>query len=453
MPRPRAPTRSPTGETGVPIVVERLPLTLSTYWLLTATAAPLAHWFLKYRLNVGKEHPVRFDERRGETQVARPPGPLVWVHGASVGELVAAIPLIECIRAREFAVLVTTGTTTSAEMAAKRLPAGVIHQFFPYDAPAFVARFLDHWQPDLALFIESDLWPNMIMGSARRSVPLIVVNGRLSERSFKRWRHMPKTIEALFKRVDLCLVRTTTDAQRFEALGAPRITTTGNLKLDVPALPVDEQKLARLKGAIAGRPVFAAASTHLGEEAAVIDTHRRLKRSFPGLLTLLVPRHPERGSGIVAAAAAAGLVPAQRSRDQMPDANCDVYVCDTMGELGLIYRLAPIVFMGGSLVPHGGQNPIEAIKLGAAILHGPHISNFAEIYSTLDQMRGAEMVADAGRLTVRIGALLKDVDDRNRAIAAGRKTVELLGGALERTLTALEPYFIQLRLENRPTDA
>jgi 3-deoxy-D-manno-octulosonic-acid transferase len=434
-------------------VADRVPTTLFGYRLLTAGAAPFANQLLRYRLSRGKEHPDRFRERRGETELARPAGPLVWVHGASVGELVAAIPLIENIRARRFNVLVTTGTITSAELAERRLPAGVIHQFFPYDAPAFVARFLDHWRPNLALFVESDLWPNMILASAERGVPLIIVNGRLSERSFKRWSHMPRTIEALFRRVDLCLVRTTQDAERFEALGAPRITTTGNLKLDVPALPVDEAKLARFKAAIGTRPVVAAASTHLGEEAAVIDAHRRLKAHFPGLLTIVVPRHPERGGSIMAAAGAAGLIAVQRSRDRLPDPRTDLYVCDTLGELGLVYRLAPIVFMGGSLIPHGGQNPIEAIKLGAAILHGPHVSNFADIYATLDQTRGAEMVADPGRLAGRIGALLRDANERERVTTAGRKTVEILGGALDRTLSALEPYFIQLRLEHRSADA
>jgi 3-deoxy-D-manno-octulosonic-acid transferase len=268
-----------------------------------------------------------------------------------------------------------------------------------------------------------------------------------------RWRYMPRTIEAMFKRVDLCLARTTVDAGRFEALGAPRITTTGNLKLDVPVLPFDEQKLAPLRAALAGRPVIAAASTHLGEEAAVVDAHRRLKNSFPGLLTIIVPRHPERGAGIMAAIAATGLVAVQRSQGRAPDARTDIYVCDTLGELGLVYRLAPIVFMGGSLIPHGGQNPIEAIKLGAAILHGPHVANFKDIYGALDQQRGAEQVADAGRLTVRLGAWLKDANERNRVIAAGRKTVDLLGGALDRTVEALDPYFMQLRLEQRLPDA
>jgi 3-deoxy-D-manno-octulosonic-acid transferase len=388
-------------------------------------------------------------ERCGETAVTRPQGVLVWVHGASVGELAAAIPLIERIRARAFNILVTTGTLTSAALAEKRLPPDVIHQFVPLDAPAYVAKFLDHWRPNLALFVESDLWPNTIMAGAQRHIPLIVVNGRLSAHSFERWRYLPGTIEALLGHLDLCLVRTAADAERFGTLGAPRISTTGNLKLDVPLLPVDESKLAKLTAAIHGRPVIAAASTHLGEEAAIIDTQRRLKTTFHGLLTILVPRHPERGLSIASAIAAAGLTSALRSRDQLPHAGTDIYVADTLGELGLIYRVAPIVFMGGSLIPHGGQNPIEPAKFGAAILHGPHVSNFADIYAALDQANGAEMVPDAGRLTVRVGAWLKDAEERARVAAAGKKTVDLLGGALERTLAALEPYLMQLRLEQR----
>src|SRR5262249_33651719 len=334
---------------------------------------PFAHYLRSRRLQRGKEDPQRVAERRGETTARRPAGLLVWVHGASVGELTAALPLIGCLRDRGLSVLVTTGTVTSAEVASKRLPSGVVHQYVPLDTPTFVARFLDHWHPDLALFVESDLWPNTIMAGARRRIPLIVINGRLSARSFDRWRYLPGTIEALLKRLDLCLVRTADDATRFDALGAPRVTTTGNLKLDVPPLPVDAGKLARLTSALAGRPVIAAASTHLGEETAVIDTQRRLKSAFRGLLTIVVPRHPEPGPSIADAVAAAGLATALRSRDQLPQADTDVYVADTLGELGLVYRVAPIVFMGGSLIPHGGQNPIEAAKIGAAILHGPHV--------------------------------------------------------------------------------
>ncbi len=430
-------------------MAERLPLTLRAYALLTAAATPLASHLLRRRLRRGKEDPQRMAERRGETAAARPRGTLVWVHGASVGELAAAIPLIERLRGRGFSVLVTTGTVTSAALAQKRLPPGAIHQFAPLDAPAFIARFLNHWRPNLALFVESDLWPNTIIAAAQRGVPLILINGRLSARSFERWRHLPGTIETLLKQIDLCLVRTTADAERFDALGAPRITTTGNLKLDVPPLPVDEGKLAKLSAALAGRPVFAAASTHLGEETAIIDTQRRLKTTFRGLLTILVPRHPERGPSIANAVAAAGLTCALRSRGQLPQAGTDVYIADTLGELGLIYRVAPIVFMGGSLIPHGGQNPIEPAKFGAAILHGPHVANFADIYAALDRAKGAELVPDAGRLPLRVGAWLTDAQERARVAAAAKATVDLLGGALERTLTALEPYLMQLRLEHR----
>ena len=434
-------------------MAERLPPTLAAYRLLTAIATPLASHVLDHRLKRGKEHPERLPERRGIAGAARPRGPLVWVHGASVGELVAVLPLTARILARELNVLVTSGTVTSAALAEKRLPRGAIHQFVPLDAPSFVGRFLDHWRPELALFVESDLWPNLVLASAERGIPLILVNGRLSARSFERWRRVPRTIEALLRRFDLCLVRSAEDAERFGALGAPRIAITGNLKLDVPALPVDAGKLAKLEAAAEGRTIVVAASTHPGEETAVIDAHRRLKHSFPGMMTIIVSRHLDRGAEIAEIAARGSLVAALRSRGELPGTATDIYICDTLGELGMIYRLAPIVFMGGSLVPHGGQNPIEPIKLGAAVLHGPHVQNFADIYRALDEAKGVETVTDSGHLAVRLGALLTDAQARLRLVTAAQRTVDLLGGALERTMAALEPYFLQIRLESRLGDA
>ena len=430
-------------------MAERWPATLLAYRRLAAVAMPFAPLLLGQRLRRGKENPDRIGERRGESRVPRPHGPLVWTHGASVGEMMATVPLVERIRARGFNVLVTSGTTTSAELAARRLPNGVIHQFVPLDAPRFITRFLDHWRPGLALIAEADLWPNMIMESTARSIPLILINGRLSERSYSRWRRAPATIAALLDRFDLCLAQSEQDAERYGELGAPRVSMTGNLKLDAPAPPADAARLAALQRAIDGRLIVAAASTHPGEEAAVIDAHRRLRGSFPGLLTIVVPRHPERGPGIVNIAHIAGLASATRSRGQLPARNTEVYIADTIGELGLIYRLAPIVFMGGSLVRHGGQNPTEAAKLGAAILHGPHVWNFADIYSALDAARGAEEVADATNLALRIGAWLTDANLCATVAAAARETVEVLGGALERTLSAIDPYLMQLRLEYR----
>jgi 3-deoxy-D-manno-octulosonic-acid transferase len=437
----------------MPTMAEREPLTLSAYRVLTSAGTALAPHLLERRLRRGKEHPDRIAERRGEPSAPRLPGPLIWVHGASVGEFVSVMPLIERIRARGFAVLVTTGTVTSAALAEKRLPPGVIHQFIPLDMPPFVTRFLDYWRPDLVLFVESDLWPNMILQASARGIPMILVNGRLSERSFKRWRYFPKTIETLLRRFDLCLVRSGDDAERFGALGAPRIAITGNLKLDVPALPVDAAKLTILKHATQGRTIVVAASTHPGEESVLIDVHRRLKITFPDLLTIIAPRHPQRGAAIADIATTARQRTAMRSRGELPSGNTDIYLFDTLGELGLIYQLAPIVFMGGSLVSHGGQNPIEAIKLGAAILHGPHVSNFSEIYAELDRTNGADLVTDAGRLTVRIGTWIKDSGERERIAAAATRCVEKLGGALDRTVSALEPYFMQLRIQNRTVDA
>ncbi|HYS49531.1 MAG TPA: 3-deoxy-D-manno-octulosonic acid transferase [Xanthobacteraceae bacterium] len=428
-------------------MTERLPLTLRAYRRLAAAATPLAPIVLARRLKRGKEHPERLPERRGESAVVRPQGPLIWAHGASVGEMLAVIPLVERLRARGFNVLVTSGTVTSARLAEQRLAPGAIHQFVPVDTPRFIKRFLDHWRPDLTLLSESDLWPNLIMSSAERAIPLILVNGRLSAHSFARWRYLPATIASLLRRFDLCLAQSEGDAERYSELGAPRVSMTGNLKLDVPAPPVDAGKLAAMQRALGKRPIIVAASTHAGEEAVVIDAHRRLRTSFPGLLTIIAPRHPERGTGIVDIASVAGLPAVMRSRGPVPDRGTEIYVADTIGELGLIYRLSPIVFMGGSLVRRGGQNPIEAAKLGAAILHGPHVWNFTEIYSALDEARGAEEINDVNKLTVRFGAWLTDAKAREAVSDAALSTVETLGGALERTLAALEPYLMQLRLE------
>jgi 3-deoxy-D-manno-octulosonic-acid transferase len=430
-------------------VPNNLPLALRAYQLGSALGTPIASQLLMRRQKRGKEHPERLRERLGQASLPRPKGPLVWVHGASVGEMLAAVPLIERLRAQDFAVLVTSGTVTSAALAEQRLPSGVVHQFIPLDAPRFVDRFLEHWRPDLALFVESDLWPNLICFCAGRKIPMIVINGRLSERSFKRWRRVPGVIAALLNRFDLCLAQSASDAERYAKLGAPRVSATGNLKLDIPALTADEAVLRRLKDIIGKRPVVVAASTHPGEEAAVIGAHRRLRAKFPTLLTIIAPRHPDRGANIAESAKGAGLAAALRSRRAQPMPDIGVYVADTLGELGLMYRLGSIVFMGGSLASHGGQNPIEAIRLGAAIIHGPHVWNFADIYAVLDAARGAQAVSDEAALAAQIGTWLTDPSARQAAAAAAAATIKKLSGALERTWTALHPYLIQLRLEER----
>jgi len=401
--------------------------------------APFAGAILDRRARRGKEEPARRGERLGRAGLARPEGPLVWLHGASVGETVSLLPLVQRLIGRGVTPLVTSGTVNSARLMAARLPPSALHQFVPLDAPRFMAGFLDHWRPGLALVAESELWPAMVAGLSRRGEPLVIVNGRLSERSARRWGRLPRTSGALMARVALCLAQSEADAARFRALGAGDVRCVGNLKFDAPAPPADPAALAALERAVAGRPVLLAASTHPGEEELVLEAHARLRERAPGLLTIIIPRHPERGGAVAALAQAAGLRPSRRAEGALPGADCEVHVADTIGETGLFYRLASLVFVGGSLVPHGGQNPIEPGRLGCAVLHGPHVRNFAEVYAALDACGGAVGVAAGDAFVDAAGALLGDEGRREATGEAARLYIEGQGGATERTMLAIEP--------------
>jgi 3-deoxy-D-manno-octulosonic-acid transferase len=276
---------------------------------------------------------------------------------------------------------------------------------------------------------------------------MVLINGRMSPRSFPRWRRVSNTISALLEKFEVCLAQSDTDAERFVALGSRNVLTTGNLKLDVPAPPADHGKLEKLMAMTRGRPAIVAASTHPGEEEILVEAHKTLAGFFPGLLTVIVPRHADRGPAVAGLVVGSGLRVSLRSREELPSATSDIYVADTMGELGLFYRFAPIVFMGGSLVPHGGQNPIEAIKLGAAVVHGPHVFNFSDVYEALDKAAGARLAETPEALVKQLGQLLADPKAREISLAASERVVSELGGALDRTMNALEPYLLQLRLE------
>lgn len=421
-------------------------LGLSAYRRLLTAAGPLANLVLRYRAGKGKEDRKRMSERRGRASLARPPGPLVWVHAASVGEFLAVVPLVEAIVLRGFPLLVTTGTVTSAQLAATRLPPEAVHQYVPLDVPRYVQRFLAHWRPNLAIFAESELWPNLIAELHNSGTPIAVVNARMSERSFRRWSKAKRTIGSLLNRIDLCLAQSELDAGRLSALGAPRVLTTGNLKFDVPAPPADQRIVDGFKAAIGARPIFVAASTHAGEETVIARAHARAQAVHPNLLTIIVPRHPHRGDEAVTAAESAGLNVAQRSKGQQIHPDTRVYVADTIGELGLFYRLAGTVFMGGSLVPHGGQNPIEPAKIGAPVLHGPHVQNFATVYARLDEDQGALTVVDEETMAEAIVMLASNAAARADMCAAANRVVADFAGSLERTVAAIDPYLMQLRL-------
>jgi len=409
------------------------------YRALTVAGGPLIDLYLRRRMARGKEDRQRFGERLGRAGRPRPEGALVWLHAASVGEAQSLLPLIEILDARpRLKLLVTTGTVTSARLMGERLPEGAVHQYMPVDRPAFVARFLDHWRPDLALWAESDFWPNLLAETRRHGVPLVLIQGRISPRSFASWRRFPGFIGRVLSNFTLCLAQTCTDAHRLTQLGAPEVRCLGNLKLSVPPLPCDEAELERLKATIGDRPVWLASSTHAGEEAIAGRVHRQLGRDR--LLTMVVPRHPTRGPAIAAELEAMGLRVALRSKGQWPDEATEIYVADTMGELGLFYRLAPVVFVGKSITAEGGQNPYEPARLGAAVLFGPHMGNFPDMAPGLLAAEGAVSVADEGELARTLGRLIDAPDSSARVGAAALSWATSEAGALEKVLAALEPF-------------
>ena len=412
------------------------------YRVLTVLATPLIALYLVRRRWAGKEDPERFPERLGRAGAERPEGRLVWIHGASVGEALSALPLVERILETDPAlhVLVTTGTVTSARLMAERLPARSLHQYVPIDRPDAVRGFLDHWRPDLALWIESEFWPNLLADTQARGVPMILVNGRMSDRSYRRWMLMRGVIRRLLGGFALCLAQSENDAERLRALGASEVLAVGNLKSAAAALPVQAAALDELRTAVGPRPLWLAASTHAGEETLAAASHRALASAHPGLLTIIAPRHPERGPTIAADLRNLGLTVARRSAGDAITEHTDIYIADTLGELGLFYRLAAIAFVGGSLVPHGGHNPLEPARLDCAIIHGPHMANFAAFADAFAAAHGALVVDDGEGLTAAVGELLDNAGERRRYSAAARAVAEAEAGVLECIAAALAPY-------------
>ena len=414
---------------------------LGLYRTLTSLGRPFILHTLDRRRRRGKEETARIGERLGAARIERPDGPLVWLHAASVGESLSALPLIDAILELDpnMHVLVTTVTVTSAALMAERLPERAAHQYVPVDVGPYLRRFLDHWRPDLAIWLESELWPNMILETAARNIPCALINGRMSERSLRGWKRVPKSAARLVSQFTVCLAQTETDAERFRALGAGRTECVGNLKFAAPPLPYDKAEHDRLLEGVGVRPRWLAASTHSGEEALCGAVHARLAPSIPGLLTIIVPRHPDRGQAITEELRRSGFRVARRSADPCPDATTDIYIADTIGELGLFYRLCPIAFIGKSLGAEGGQNPLEAARLGCAVLFGPRMSNFTDIAARLSDSGGAQVVADADALGGAVRELIGDRGETQRRGDAARIVAETEAGVLERIVERLAP--------------
>ena len=413
---------------------------LKIYRGFTTLIRPLAPILYSQRARRGKEDPKRRDERYGIASKKRTDaGSVVWVHAASVGETNAVLPVVDRLLAErdDLHVVLTTGTVTSAAMAKSRLGPRAVHQYVPFDSPAFARRFLDHWKPDLALFTESEIWPNLILETAAKAIPLALVNARMSKKSHTKWRKNRGLSLPLFARFNVVLAQNAQMARRFADLGARQVINAGNLKVDAPAPPVKKSDLTAFQSALAGRKVFVAASTHDGEDGEIIKAHRSLRQEFPTLCTIIAPRHPERGTAISELIKSMGLRVAQRSLGQRPSETTDIYVADSIGELGLYYSLTDIAFIGGSFISHGGQNPLEAARLSTAVITGPSQHNFADVYRALRNAGAMREVAGPDALAGTVAKLLSDEEALNSMIGAGHSCLEEMGGALTLTTSTL----------------
>ncbi len=412
------------------------------YRTLTAAAAPLVARYLDARCRRGKEEAARLGERFGVASAARPPGPLLWVHAASVGEASSVLALIERVVAERPAieVLMTTGTVAAARLLQARLPLRTRHQFAPVDLLRAVERFLAHWHPDLAIWVESELWPNLVLATHRAGTPMLLANARLSARSVAHWRKLPGLVRPVLRTFALCLAQDEVQAERFRRLGADPVASVGDLKSAAAPLEFNPPALAQLRQQVGARPVWLAASTHRGEDEVAAAAHVQIAHRHPGLLTIVAPRHPVRGPGIAEMLRARGLGASRRAAGEAITAATEVYLADTLGEMGLFFRVAGIAFIGGSLVRKGGHNPFEAARLDCAILHGPDMTNSAAMAAALDDCGAALTIADADGLAAAVSRLLADPRERTVRADAAARVAAASGGALDAVLQRFAPW-------------
>ena len=444
---------APSNRRGVSRAREPLALraTLALYRAAGSVVAPFLPGYLRRRVKKGKEDPQRRRERFGRPSQARPSAPLVWIHAASVGETHAVVSIAEHVAQKGVAVLFTTGTKTAAAIVAERLGDDVVHQYAPFDLPRSIERFLDYWKPELSIVAEAEIWPNTMSALAKRGVPQLLVNARMSDKSFRRWKRSGSVGRALFGRYAHVAARTAEDAARFEELGANPVTHVGDLKTEAIPPRVSPALKGEFRKQVRDRTVWVAASTHPGEEEIAGRVHQKLCTGRPGLLTVIVPRHPERGEMVAQALKNMGLTVARRSLGHPILPETDVFLGDTIGEMGLYLRLSRAIFVGRSLSASatGGQNPIEPAMLERAVLHGPATENFRDVYAALDAGGGATLVRDEHELGHAVRNL---IDDPETAIEAGRKASDTVGGMrgpLQRTLRVLAPFVESLAVRSR----
>lgn len=417
-------------------------MSMKLYRIATYVGYPFIAAYLAYRKTRGKEDLERFPERMGYGSRPRPEGKLIWIHGASVGETLSCLPLIDRISELypDTHIMVTSGTVTSASLMEQRLKGNAFHQYIPIDCLPQARRFVDHWKPDLVLWMESEFWPNILSVISDHKIPLVLINGRVSDKSFKKWQELPKfsaEIQAMFTK---SFGQTQMDADRLKVLGAKDTLTVGNLKFAVGELPYDKAEFDRMMGEIGSRPTWVAGSTHGGEDEFIAYAHKTLKNEIPDVLTVLAPRHPNRRDEIREIMQKRGLKVAQRSLGEDILPTTDVYLADTIGEMGLVYRMGAAAFVGGSLIPFGGQNIIEPARLSKAIMSGPYMMNFKEIVERATNADALMTVADEKELAEMLLRLFTD----KKLLETKQKNANSFAVAesnvLERLMQELTPF-------------
>ncbi len=416
---------------------------LFLYRICTILLSPLVFIWLLIRLYKGKEEKSRFNERLGFPRKKREKGKLIWFHGASVGECLSMMPLIKKIleENQNLQVMVTSGTVTSAALMATRLPKRAFHQFLPIDFPWAVKKFVSYWHPDLALWFESEFWPNMLCEIHRQKIPLVLLNGRISDKSFARWQKVPYVIHAVQSLFSLSLGQSQEDARRLRVLGANDAVSVGNLKFAAVSSPFDMKELKALKKLIGDRPCWCMASTHPNEEEMGAVVHTEIKKEYKNLLTVFAPRHPDRGDEIEKMLKKKGLRVARRSRGETITPQTDAYLADTIGEMGLIYQLAFYVFVGGSLIPFGGQNMLEPMRLRRAVFIGPYAFNFREIVARAKKEKALIEVKDKEDLTKQLLSSMMKPDAAEKMSLRGEALATSEMSVLDRVYRLLNERF------------
>ena len=411
-----------------------LPLSLQLYRALVWLAAPLSGWILRNRARRGKEDATRLNERFGRSEHHRPPGKLLWLHGASVGESLILLELVQRLSAAtDWQFLVTTGTATSARLMGEKLPDRARHQYVPIDRLGPVRRFLDHWSPDAAIFVESELWPNLLLEMQQRNIPSALINARMNQASLTNWHKRKAAARRLlsaFSWIGAADARTAAGLSKLTDTPVPQV---GNLKLQIAALSPADVQLNTIRSRLGERPVWLAASTHAGEDDILIAAHRRYLETRPEALLILAPRHPERGGDIASLMNAAGFTFARRSQDKFPEPATQVWLADTLGEMPLWYALADQAFIGGSLIEGiGGHNPVEATRAGCPIISGPYTASFDDVFAAYREHSGVVIAGSPEEIAAALCA-----STESRKAGAQYALLQLTGSAMDETLAAI----------------